>query len=473
MGKRERRRKRQRAKQQAAAPQLPVTVLYPEADPLLRVEISPEASAAVRELCASYWQISADGSWNSRVGDLAGDTRWVSATVSGASRAVLLASRCRACAEPLVARSRAQAVSLGGGDLRQVLPYVCEDCKVEQQDVLRAQQEAAAAQAAAREQREKERAEHRQRTVEDFLSREAARELQDDAFHGAQLEPPGVAVLAAMAAFVRAVPNKPVPPLNALGEAGWVGDFDVEVEALRDLRRAGVLAVDTTSPRTAITVSAEDDISFLLDEVSWRLVGGVSGAAGVIRAVKQRLIGGMGDAVQRHREGLTELVLGMEVKVVLSYLDGLLTTRYDYPQVPEARLTEVTETIRDGLGGKYTYGQMITLAWRAVDSAASWKERAQVGPPEASSASVTMLRKKLQDARERRSPVPEYEPHRWQALPPALVPARRLVDAIMWPRLRENINACEGCDQNGWVETEDDRVLRCLHPSILADAPRL
>lgn len=109
---------------------------------------------------------------------------------------------------------------------------------------------------------------------------------------------------------------------------------------------------------------------------------------------------------------------------------------------------------------------MICLAWRAADTAAAWKERnAGMGPLEAASATVTTLRNKLDNTRERRWPVPEYEPPRWLTMPVALVPAQRLNQKTKSPWDPSLIASCDRCDVIGWYLNKNDRAERCTHPT--------
>ncbi|MFJ6755806.1 hypothetical protein ACIQNK_12390 [Streptomyces sp. NPDC091273] len=112
MGKRERRRRRERAaneqpgkiehenEQEAAAEHL-----YPSPEsPLLRVVITPGTAAEIRSLCAAYWALGEDGAWSYNVSDL-GLTSWVTASVRRGCQAFAVHPMC-AEEEPVASRTQ-------------------------------------------------------------------------------------------------------------------------------------------------------------------------------------------------------------------------------------------------------------------------------------------------------------------------------------------------------------------------------
>lgn len=99
---RDRRRRRDRAKQATArqsttkppADNIGEKLLLPSAQqPLLRVEISADASAEMRNLCSRYWAMDTDGTWTTRVSDL-GLASWVTSSVANCSMAYALHPSC-------------------------------------------------------------------------------------------------------------------------------------------------------------------------------------------------------------------------------------------------------------------------------------------------------------------------------------------------------------------------------------------
>lgn len=149
---------------------------------------------------------------------------------------------------------------------------------------------------------------------------------------------------------------------------------------------------------------------------------------------------------------------------MMNYLDELLVDKYGYPAVPETRRQELAENIRLGLVAGYTPGQMICFAWRAADTAAGWKERnARMGPPEASSAAVTILRNKIEKAIEVHHSIPEYDSPRWHQQPVALLALRKLNADVQRVFDRSVIADCPDCDHQGWRETDAETLTRCVH----------
>lgn len=453
----------------------PIILTYPEHAPALQVEIDPTVSEEVQQLCARYWEIDDEGVWLHRTADLADlseQTRTLSNMVSTASRAVLLTTSCSGCREPLTATTRSRAIALSGAYHRAPESSLCQNCSTEQEQVRLEQERVTTARAEEEKRRELEGAKRLEEEVEDFLAREATRCLPEGTSWLKESSTPGdtLAVLAGILDYVTAAPTRPIPSLHAL-EVGWTGDAEADRNALTDLFRAGLLTVNKAAPREAFSKDMQGKMRLAFPAVTWRLPDGTVGGRRVLSEALAYLVQAGGDQPARARIDLNETVLAMESRHVLAYLNTLLTGKYGYPEIPEARLAEATTTIRDGLEGGYTPGQMIAIAWRAADSSAGWKERnARLGPPEASSATVTLLRRKLDDARERRLPVPEYDAPRSLIIPPAVRPGRRLLDAVRRPRLAKNISACERCDQSGWTDVGDTgRVRRCLHPDQMKD----
>ncbi|MFE9098258.1 hypothetical protein [Streptomyces sp. NPDC007264] len=110
MGKRERRRRRERARQQAADRNIAadlVTVQPSEEDPHLKVIVAADASSEVRSMCVAYWALAPDGAWKHAVPDPS-----TTATVSANSYAVALRLACSQCGRPVSVRTRRQLARL-------------------------------------------------------------------------------------------------------------------------------------------------------------------------------------------------------------------------------------------------------------------------------------------------------------------------------------------------------------------------
>lgn len=117
MGKRERRRRRERAKleqaassDRAASAPSETQLLIPSArNPLLRVLVNDDAPAELHRLCLRYWAMDPDEeTWQEPVADL-GMASWVTATISHHSRAFVLH---RNCGEETEVASRSQLATL-------------------------------------------------------------------------------------------------------------------------------------------------------------------------------------------------------------------------------------------------------------------------------------------------------------------------------------------------------------------------
>ncbi len=116
MGKRERRRRRERAKLEIGEP---TVLLYPSSgDSQLRVTINAECSEQAKNLCARYWALDTEGTWVFRVADL-GLVSWVTATVASVSHADVLHP---GCGQEVVVRSRSEHSNAKSGISR------CRDC---------------------------------------------------------------------------------------------------------------------------------------------------------------------------------------------------------------------------------------------------------------------------------------------------------------------------------------------------------
>ncbi len=469
MGKRQRRRLRERQRTQNV-PQSQHWDYPTTHDPLLRVFLKSGADPAQAGIIGEYWKFTTDGTWACRVADL-GQPRSVTETVAAFSEAALLKVPCRQCGEPLAATSRAQATQLAGHDLQGSKWH-----SISHTPLCAACQAAAAAEERERQQRqaeqERRRRENLRRKIDDLLARENELTLDTrDPLHS----PVDIIVLAAMHRMATALNRHegghgvPVPSLEDLTH-GWTGSADRDLETIKSLYTRRWLAIHHNTPHDAF-FERDGELMLTVDQVRWRLPFGKVSAVDAINAELQSCLGIADEIGIAARKEFTEFVQDMEVWAVRDYLDDLLTRVYGYPATPRERAAELVDIIRAGLT-EYTRKQMNALAWRAADSAASWKERTpRVGPPEAASAAVTILRRKLEDARERRRPVPEYDPPKSLTDPSALHPAdlirQRLQELQAWeasPREKQAIE-CPECDEYGWIE-EGGKPRTCDHPLV-------
>jgi hypothetical protein len=464
MGKRERRRRRERAKRKQATPKQ-ITLEFPYAGPRIRVVIKADQPKELQEVAAKYWEIAEDGTWAHTVGSI-GDQQWVAATVTSVSHAVLLNSLCVTCDEPIRVTTRSWAAKIGGKRLdRSNNKHLCPECRNVQRQEQEQEEKLRAEAARADKAREKEKFEEDARKIAEVLADEAAKESTGQLSGGDSL---GCLLYLALVNHAAYRPNESLPSLVDLAPAGWTGDIDRDTEAILSLYHAHLVAIASESPRYAFTVSEQDgNVRFFATEVKWRLVGDGKVTTALANEISNYFMIGSGQEAQDARHALTALVEHMEVINIVSYLDGLLTKNYDYPEVPHARRQELAGIVKKGFTSGYTSGQMICFAWRAADSAAAWKERnARMGPPEASSAAVTILNNKIDKAIEVRHAIPEYEHPRWHQQPPALAVLRKLSADVKRIRDRSVIDACQQCDHQGLRETDGGGALiRCTHAS--------
>ncbi|MYW31134.1 hypothetical protein GT040_27575 [Streptomyces sp. SID2119] len=444
--------------------------------PRLRVVIEHDAPEDARRISALYWEIKDDGTWARTVGSIgvAGD---IGAVATAHSYATLLNCPCANCSEPITVTNRSWANKVGGKNLDAEAPaYLCGECtKIQQQEETERQRRAAEQKRIERE-HEQQQAERLQRLVAHALADEGRKTEPADPLP--KDSPLALALYVALIGYATRNPGKPLPSLTSTGPLGWTGDAEQDRELLSDLYDAKLLALAPESPPQAFTLSQDGDgIAFFSTEVAWRVVGGLTAAQERVTKIEDDLRTRPGAEPAEAREAFTALVDRLEVLDVSGYLDNLLTKKYGYPAVPEARREELADVIRKGFAHGYTSGQMICFAWRAADSAAAWKERnPRMGPPEAASASVTSLSGKIDKAIELHHSIPEYEAPRWHASPLALACFRRLHADIRRVYAREVIGACTQCDHLGLKETVHpetgaDTVWRCTHPVEIPAQP--
>ncbi|MCX4846533.1 hypothetical protein [Streptomyces sp. NBC_00893] len=473
MGKRERRRKRERAKKNQAqrrpANPEPIIWEFPVNAPRLRVVIKHDATDDTQRISVLYWEIKDDGTWARTVSSI-GVASNIGALATAHSHATLLNCPCANCSEPINVTNRSWANKVGGKYLDVETPsYLCGDCTAIQKREEAERQQSAAEQGRVEREREQQKAEQLQRLI--------ARAIEDEE---GKTEPTGslptddplaLALYVALISYATRNPGRALPSLTSVGPLGWTGDVEQDRKLLLALYYANLLAIAPESPSQAFTLSQDgDDIAFVSAEVAWRVIGGLAAAQERVKEIKYDLQTQPGSQGAAARDAFTALMDRMEVTDIAGYLKNLLTKKYGYPEVPEARREELTNVIRKGFEHGYTSGQMICFAWRAADSAAAWKERnPRMGPPEAASASVTSLNGKIDKAIELHHSIPEYETPRWHAAPLALSSFRRLHADVRWVYNREVIGTCTQCDHQGLKETVHpetgaEALWRCIHP---------
>ncbi len=475
MGKRGRRREREAAGgKRVKTPQLVFADLPDSSRPRLRLALKQASSTKARELCQRYWALNEEGGWAHHIGEL-GDATRVEAAVAKVSHVLLLAHVCSVCGEPTQVTTRREARLLTGPQLdRKPAGFRCPPCRKVQAEELKRQNEALRVE----QEEAQQRAEHEQRLlaqqIADFRREEDEREPDPDP-QVKDIGAAAVVVLTAMLQHTYANPMGPIPSFEQLSPGTWTGFPEEDLTAVTELYARGLLAVHPSAPAGGARRDRDGGVYYALWLASWRLVGGTTHAQDVVDKVRKYLQLAPGEAAATARRALGALVRRMEVADMVAYFNEQLVAEYRYPEVPPARMHDLATFVERGFEQGFTTGQMVCLAWRAADSASSWKERKGLGPGEASSAAVTTLEGKIFDAIERRQPVPEYDNRPWHLPLPALAPGRDLHAIVARVRDRRRIAQCGQCDELGFIDAEEGdgrKVLsRCLHPTGDSPAP--
>ncbi|PVD04425.1 hypothetical protein [Streptomyces sp. CS014] len=471
MGKRQRRRERtsRNPKQQSAIPPTPQqpqhndSITY-EVDrvPVLRVEFRDGISPDNRTTCSRYWAVDSAGAWKEHTTAIGAgrDAQAMTHFLNRHSTAFLLTEPCVECKKPLVARNRAAVIKLAGNKFarhrRATTWHTCPSCE-----------ENAKGQAS----REVQNA------VNDFFAQQqvgaqaAPKTLitlpvfEDDAFEpeGSVFAADGDAairttknlvVAAALALYASSARSTYVPALTTIastdgapwggrgawgdlstnGYLGWFGTTNDDLEALSALHRAGFISPHRSTPGQAFYLD-NGRLSIPVDLAVWQLTLSLDDSLMLIDSDLRLLGNAMVSYCDRSLDHPLHYVLvELEAKTVIAYINHLLVNRYLYPQVPHVRLSELTALVERALHEyEYTRGQLVAFAWRAVDTVAAWKERNHLDPRQASSAVVTTLANKIEAARSKQQHIPEYDLPSWHIDPPALEAAHRMA-ALLWPK---------------------------------------
>ncbi|MFJ7023172.1 hypothetical protein ACIQUW_32900 [Streptomyces sp. NPDC101117] len=414
MGKRDRRRKRQKA---AAAKQAAVArVLYPSADvPLLEVHIEPGTPADVADMCRQYWEFSEPGRWARHVSAI-GSTSLVYKAVRGACRAELLTVVCPRCAAPVTVTSRsdmAASVVWGPDFPREPVEArtACADC--------------AALETAAREE-EAQRAlqaqqEQTQRQVD--AASTWMREQADRDFPEGLPSLLGALTLLAMVEIMQRKDAEAIGPMQELNYTLTASD-STDIEVLRTLHQERWIC--PTFPATTGNFKFDDDDTVsgvYITEIPWRIAPALGSKAAAMR----ELTTWMSRHARRQADELLHQIHGLEAGMAVDYLEGLLTRKYNEDPIPEHRLPDAYETFLEALKDGFTLGQLVAVAWSAAAGSVAWGQRTPgLKPGSVSAASVTNLTRRLGYARDRG--IEEYDLPNWVPRPAIHFTARRLLE---------------------------------------------
>ncbi|SIO90961.1 hypothetical protein [Nocardiopsis sp. JB363] len=419
-----------------------VLTLPREQTPLLRLEFDHQATAEQRELARRYWMPKLDGGWAERVADL-GPVWRIASDVEKVCTAYLLNVLCLACAVPMSVANRSAAVALGGQDLsrpeaQRMAGNECVACRR-----ARWAQQKRAEWAALEHEREAEG--ERRRALAGFFQR------------GGFVEPPGrwerrvlglgssedeepldarvACLLHSLIRHARTGAVLPAPNDTVALPVGWLYPAADVAALLERLFQRGWIRVDASAETDAFVFSDAGEVrSFYLGSVPYRLTTSAKTTLEDLTGVL------LSHSAQSHMEGIRREIRELEVFDLYLYLNLLLAQDYRYPWVPETKRLELYEQLARGLE-HFSFGQMVCLCWRAVDTAASWKERKGLTAAHASSAAVTTLGGKIDYAIDHpASPLKEYKTPQSHLPPPGLAAAKDLLERL--ETLREEQRGC-------------------------------
>ncbi|MEU6242902.1 hypothetical protein [Streptomyces sp. NPDC047024] len=408
MGKRDQRRKRQRAKQKAIGvkrahsadpkPTVPERVLYPSADePLIEVNFRDGITDEAKALCRAYWEFTEPGTWARNVAEI-GSTTFVYRTVRTACEAALLTLLCPKCTAPVTVTSRSEMSATGHwGESFPRGPITaraaCRECRAA------AQSEAAAA--AALEQQRTE--EMKQRKIEN-ASKWLARSLNSEE-PSSYPTPQQALGLLAIAEILQSSSLDSLSPLKSLnytitGSAG--GDIDL----CREMFEERWLAATTPTKLDAFTFDDDGNPTGLyVDAVSWTFPHWLGSTAREATATAATMLS---KYLTEHADTVQDIRKKLEASMTVEYLEDLLTTRYNESPIPENRLPDAYDIALRGLQGGYAFEQMLAMAWSAASASVSWGQRTPgLKSGAVSSGSVTNFERQLGFTRDR--PVPHYK----------------------------------------------------------------
>lgn len=433
----------------------PIILTLPsEENPVVRLEIDRQASPEQRELARRYWMPDPDGGWAELVADL-GQVGQIAHELKKVCTAYLLSALCRSCQAPLSVTSRNDAISVGGQYLRhperQRIPRTeCGACEQFRTDRLERERRAAL-------EREWETERARRRAVKEYFEGDGfvavpGRWERRTAGLGSSEDEERSGIRAAcllytLAKHARASEVLPSGDNTSALPFGWMYPAANEQALLVRLFQRGWILVDPSADTAGFIFDDTGQVEdFFPIKVACRLATSPDTTIDDVTAIL------LAHSAPTHMEGIRREIREMEVVSLYLYLNHHLMRDYGYPVVPVSKRAELYEQLTRGLV-HFTLGQMVCLCWRAVDTAASWKERRGLSKAHASSAAVTILGGKIDHAvRHRSSALPEYRFPPAHPEPPGLAATRELLECL------EEAKAAQlGCHLHGW------HSLPCTH----------
>lgn len=393
------------------APPVPVDLPRDAQEPLVRLEFSPQAKPEDIERAIRYWTPEPDGGWTEPVAPLGSPSK-VATELKQVCQAYLLHQLCRGCAAPLRATSRSDAVAMAGHDLRRNdRSFLCQACR-------HAQEQRQAEEDRAAQERAQALEEVKKASLAGLIERESAAIYRHHR-RDSELSADMACVLAAMVNRTRT--TGVIPARNTLSTGWMTQSAHADIDILVRLYQAKWIVVSPSASQEHVAFDDEGQVKGLYPGIMpFRLATSVEDTREDMTAML------LAHSKDKHLSAFQRQIELMEAHSLFRYLDSLLADKYQYPPVPENKVTDLYTHFFDGLQD-YTFGQMVCFVWRAADTAAGWKERKQLTDAHASSAVVTILKNKLDTARECKSAIPEYTLPRSHEDPPALAAAHALV----------------------------------------------
>jgi hypothetical protein len=409
MGKRDRRRKRQRAKQQVQTTDVSSAVervLYPShGEPLIELHFNDGVTDDAKALCRAYWEFTEPGQWARNVAEI-GQAAFVSRTVRDVCRVSLLTVLCPECTAPVTVANRSEMAATGHWNedfpLQPVdARTICQECRAS----ARAEAEAEAALAS-------QRAEELNKRKIESAAKQLAAALNSDEPTTYPTVRQALGLLS-MAEILQQGDQESFGPLKKL-KYTVTGSTKGDIDLCREMHQEGWLSPTLPAPLDAFVFDDDGNAtSMYVDGVSWRFPRWLGKTASqASSAATDTLTKYLIEQVATVQDAVHRLEAGMTV----DYLNGLLTDRYNEHPISEHRLPDAYETALKALQSGYLLEQMIAIAWSAAASSVAWGQRTPgLKAGAVASASVTNLERRLGFAQDR--PVPLYDVPNWVARP--------------------------------------------------------
>ncbi|WP_327393893.1 hypothetical protein [Streptomyces phaeochromogenes] len=413
MGKRQRRRNRQ--KKQASKQQLTVArYLYPDSGtPLLEVVFEPDVSEADKALCLDYWAFVEPGTWSRKVAEV-GPTTAVLRTVRASCHADLLTIVCPDCSGPRTAHSRSDvtATRLWAPDAfpreETVTGGQCQACR-----------DADAAEAAKAAERAAE--EEQKKTKEQVDA--AGAWLQEQAARDFPVGLPDVLGALTLLAMVEIMQQKDVETIGPLQDLNYTltASASTDIDVLRTLHQERWICPALPATTGDFTFDEDGTVrGVYITQIPWQLapsLGTKATARSEITCWMSRMLRASELNAHVHR---------LEAGMAVDYLGGLLVRKYNEEPIPEHRLPDAYETFLKALQEGFTLKQLVAVAWSSAAGSVAWGQRTPgLKPGSVSSASVTNLERRIGYARDRR--IDEYDVPNW-------VPRAAIHATALWVR---------------------------------------